>query len=114
MGASQQKKYDIMKQSPLQRRVISRKWITPRNDESSAQATISRLEHIGLNVQLLNITQLSEYRKEARPSFHRKFSSLLMGIANPHLVPPWKTWNELLYSSITLPNVQNQLTPIRS
>ncbi|CAM8970760.1 unnamed protein product [Rhodiola kirilowii] len=34
--------------------------------------TISSLKHRGLNIQMLNITQLSEYRKEAHPSIYRK------------------------------------------
>ncbi|KAK6943197.1 PC-Esterase, partial [Dillenia turbinata] len=81
----------------------------------AVEATISRLKHMGLNVQLLNITQLSEYRKEAHPSFYRKFSPPLTQdqLANPrayadcfHWCLPGvpDTWNELLYSYIVLPN----------
>ncbi|KAG5092367.1 hypothetical protein JHK82_051145 [Glycine max] len=65
----------------------------------------------GLNVQMLNITQLSEYRKEGHPSIYSKqWYPLTQGqIANPNsyadcihwclpVVPD--VWNELLYAYI--------------
>ncbi|CAL0306250.1 unnamed protein product [Lupinus luteus] len=63
----------------------------------------------GLNVQMLNITQLSEYRKEGHPSIYRKQWEALTEeeISNPktyadciHWCLPGvpDTWNELLYA----------------
>ncbi|URE11092.1 hypothetical protein MUK42_04628 [Musa troglodytarum] len=37
------------------------------------EETVERLSHKGVDVQILNITQLSEYRKDAHPSIYRKF-----------------------------------------
>lgn len=65
----------------------------------------------GLNVQMLNITQLSEYRKEGHPSIYRKQWEPLTEeqISNPktyadciHWCLPGvsDTWNELLYAYI--------------
>ncbi|RDX78094.1 Protein trichome birefringence-like 34 [Mucuna pruriens] len=65
----------------------------------------------GLNVQMLNITQLSEYRKEGHPSIYRKQWDPLtqQQIANPngyadciHWCLPGvpDVWNELLYAYI--------------
>ncbi|KAL0347515.1 UNVERIFIED_CONTAM: protein trichome birefringence-like 34 [Sesamum calycinum] len=36
------------------------------------EATIDQLQRRGLNVQMINITQLSDYRKEGHPSIYRK------------------------------------------
>nr|AFK33829.1 unknown [Medicago truncatula] len=69
------------------------------------------LKRRGLNVQLLNITQLSEYRKEGHPSIYRKQWEPLTEeqISNPksyadciHWCLPGvpDTWNELLYAYI--------------
>lgn len=37
-----------------------------------AEAEISKLKSRGLKIQILNITQLSEYRKDGHPSIYRK------------------------------------------
>lgn len=37
------------------------------------ESAIQKLETRGLKVEFLNITQLSDYRKDAHPSIHRKF-----------------------------------------
>lgn len=69
------------------------------------------LKRRGLNVQLLNITQLSEYRKEGHPSIYRKQWEPLTEeqISNPksyadciHWCLPGvpDIWNELLYAYI--------------
>ncbi|XP_057742781.1 protein trichome birefringence-like 34 [Arachis stenosperma] len=69
------------------------------------------LKSRGLNVQMLNITQLSEYRKEGHPSIYRKQWEPLTEeqISNPktyadciHWCLPGvsDTWNELLYAYI--------------
>lgn len=66
----------------------------------------------GLKVQMLNITQLSEYRKEGRPSIYRKQWEALTveQISNPktyadciHWCLPGvpDTWNELLYAYVS-------------
>nr|XP_016491276.1 PREDICTED: protein trichome birefringence-like 34 [Nicotiana tabacum] len=73
------------------------------------ESTMHELKHRGLNVHLLNITQLSEYRKEGHPSIYRKqWDSLTEEqIANPnsyadciHWCLPGvpDVWNELLYT----------------
>uniref|UniRef100_A0A3Q7IVN6 Trichome birefringence-like C-terminal domain-containing protein n=2 Tax=Solanum lycopersicum TaxID=4081 RepID=A0A3Q7IVN6_SOLLC len=75
------------------------------------ESTMDELKHRGLNVHLLNITQLSEYRKEGHPSIYRKqWDSLTeQQIANPssyadciHWCLPGvpDVWNELLYAYI--------------
>ncbi|KAG5095442.1 hypothetical protein JHK84_051030 [Glycine max] len=72
---------------------------------------IDDLKARGLNVQMLNITQLSEYRKEGHPSIYRKQWDALTQeqIANPnsyadciHWCLPGvpDVWNELLYAYI--------------
>lgn len=69
------------------------------------------LKKRGVNVQMLNITQLSEYRKEAHPSIYRKQWEPLTEdqISNPksysdchHWCLPGvpDVWNELLYAHI--------------
>ncbi|XP_049407527.1 protein trichome birefringence-like 34 [Solanum stenotomum] len=73
------------------------------------ESTMDELKHRGLNVHLLNITQLSEYRKEGHPSIYRKqWDSLTEEqIANPssyadciHWCLPGvpDVWNELLFA----------------
>ncbi|XP_059305316.1 protein trichome birefringence-like 34 [Lycium ferocissimum] len=75
------------------------------------ESTMHDLEQRGLNVHLINITQLSEYRKEGHPSIYRKqWDSLTeKQIANPssyadciHWCLPGvpDVWNELLYAYI--------------
>ncbi|XP_009596342.1 protein trichome birefringence-like 34 [Nicotiana tomentosiformis] len=75
------------------------------------ESTMHELKHRRLNVHLLNITQLSEYRKEGHPSIYRKqWDSLTEEqIANPnsyadciHWCLPGvpDVWNELLYAYI--------------
>ncbi|CAK9136705.1 unnamed protein product [Ilex paraguariensis] len=73
--------------------------------------SISELETRGLKVQLLNVTQLSEYRKEAHPSIYRRQWVPLTEkqLANPrsysdctHWCLPGvpDVWNEILYAYI--------------
>ncbi|KAF9591934.1 hypothetical protein IFM89_010292 [Coptis chinensis] len=75
------------------------------------EATLDELRVRGLNVQILNITQLSEYRKEGHPSIHRKQWDELTEdqVSNPssyadciHWCLPGvpDTWNELLYAHV--------------
>lgn len=75
------------------------------------KSTIDELKVRGINVKVLNITQLSEYRKEGHPSIHRKQWNPLTQdqISNPssyadciHWCLPGvpDTWNELLYAYI--------------
>ncbi|GAU13917.1 hypothetical protein TSUD_262440 [Trifolium subterraneum] len=72
---------------------------------------VQDLKTRGLNVEMLNITQLSEYRKEGHPSIYRKQWEPLTEeqISNPksyadciHWCLPGvpDTWNELLYAYI--------------
>ncbi|XP_056170831.1 protein trichome birefringence-like 34 [Syzygium oleosum] len=79
--------------------------------KTQVQAAICRLWTRGLNVQILNITQLSEYRKDAHPSIYkRQWHSLSQEqLANPtgyadcfHWCLPRVSdvWNELLYAYI--------------
>lgn len=69
------------------------------------------LKNRGLNMQMINITQLSEYRKEAHPSIYRKQWEPLKEneILNPnsysdciHWCLPGvpDVWNQLLYAYI--------------
>ncbi|CAL0302605.1 unnamed protein product [Lupinus luteus] len=75
---------------------------------------IEDLKRRGLNVQILNITQLSEYRKEGHPSIYRKQWEPLTQtqISNPngyadciHWCLPGvpDVWNEFLYAYILNP-----------
>ncbi|WJX42922.1 Protein trichome birefringence-like 34 [Trifolium repens] len=75
------------------------------------ESVVQGLKTRGLNVQMLNITQLSEYRKEGHPSIYRKQWEPLTEerISNPksyadciHWCLPGvpDTWNELLYAYI--------------
>nr|XP_043637241.1 protein trichome birefringence-like 34 [Erigeron canadensis] len=73
--------------------------------------TIDQLKTRGLKVEMINITQLSEYRKEGHPSIYRKQWDALSEeqISNPnsyadciHYCLPGvpDVWNELLYAYI--------------
>ncbi|KAK3032859.1 hypothetical protein RJ639_037036 [Escallonia herrerae] len=75
------------------------------------EAAIDELKTRGLNVQMINITQLTEYRKEGHPSIYRKQWDPLTEeqIAKPtsyadciHWCLPGvpDVWNELLYAYI--------------
>lgn len=75
------------------------------------EKVLDDLKTRGLNVQMLNITQLSEYRKEGHPSIYRKQWDPLTQeqISNPngyadciHWCLPGvpDVWNELLYAYI--------------
>ncbi|XP_021769652.1 protein trichome birefringence-like 34 [Chenopodium quinoa] len=75
------------------------------------EEAIENLGKKGLNIELLNITQLSEYRKDAHLSIYRKFYDPLTKeqLANPsgyadcfHWCLPGvpDTWNEILYAYI--------------
>ncbi|XP_008799799.3 protein trichome birefringence-like 34 [Phoenix dactylifera] len=76
-----------------------------------AEATIEGLRDRGVSVQILNITQLSEYRKDGHPSIYRKHWEPLTKeqLENPtsfadciHWCLPGvpDVWNELLYAYI--------------
>ncbi|KAL8140753.1 hypothetical protein V2J09_006774 [Rumex salicifolius] len=78
----------------------------------AVERTIGKLGLMGLKVQLLNITQLSEYRKEAHPSINRKMwdPPTEAQLSNPrsyadcfHWCLPGvpDTWNELLYALLS-------------
>ncbi|KAK6943191.1 Trichome birefringence-like, N-terminal domain [Dillenia turbinata] len=75
------------------------------------EAAIDKLKKRGLTVQILNITQLSEYRREAHPSIYRKYWQSLTEyqLSHPsnysdcaHWCLPGvpDTWNELLYAHL--------------
>lgn len=75
------------------------------------ESVLQDLKTRGLKVQMLNITQLSEYRKEGHPSIYRKQWDALTEeqISNPssyadciHWCLPGvpDVWNELLYAFI--------------
>ncbi|KAL7255578.1 hypothetical protein ACSBR1_009671 [Camellia fascicularis] len=73
------------------------------------EATIDELKARGLKVQMLNITQLSEYRKDAHPSMYRKIWGSKEEQSNPirdadclHWCLPGvpDVWNLLLYAYI--------------
>ncbi|XP_059668067.1 protein trichome birefringence-like 34 isoform X1 [Cornus florida] len=75
----------------------------------AVEAAIDELKTRGLKVQMLNITQLSEYRKEGHPSIYRKQWVPITEdqLSNPtsyadcvHWCLPGvpDTWNELLYA----------------
>ncbi|XP_020102225.1 protein trichome birefringence-like 34 [Ananas comosus] len=77
----------------------------------TAESIIDGLRYRGINVQILNITQLSEYRKDGHPSIYRKQWIPLTEeqLANPssyadctHWCLPGvpDVWNEILYSYI--------------
>lgn len=75
------------------------------------ETVIGDLRARGVTVQILNITQLSEYRKEAHPTIYRRQWEPLKEeqLANPmsyadcfHWCLPGvpDVWNELLYAQI--------------
>ncbi|KAG1338070.1 putative protein trichome birefringence-like 34 [Cocos nucifera] len=75
------------------------------------EAAVEGLRYKGVHVQILNITQLSEYRKDGHPSIYRRQYVPLTEeqLANPtsysdctHWCLPGvpDTWNELLYTYI--------------
>ncbi|RZC91743.1 hypothetical protein C5167_027799 [Papaver somniferum] len=75
------------------------------------ESTVDELKHKGVDVKILNITQLSEYRKEAHTSVYKKIwdTSTPVKISDPvsysdchHWCLPGvpDTWNELLYAYI--------------
>ncbi|XP_023749977.2 protein trichome birefringence-like 34 [Lactuca sativa] len=75
------------------------------------ESLLSKLKAKGVNVQLINITQLTQYRKDAHPSVHRKLWSPLTDAQkkNPESVSDcthWclpgvpDIWNELLLAYI--------------
>lgn len=75
------------------------------------ESVLAELITRGLNVQIINITQLSEYRKEGHPSIYRKQWEALTEdqISNPssyadciHWCLPGvpDVWNELVYAYI--------------
>ncbi|KAL8521579.1 hypothetical protein ACS0TY_011922 [Phlomoides rotata] len=76
-----------------------------------AESVIKKLETRGVKVEYLNITQLSDYRRDSHPSIYRTFNSPLSEeqLANPksyadcmHWCLPGlpDTWNQILYSYI--------------
>ncbi|XP_039144403.1 protein trichome birefringence-like 34 isoform X1 [Dioscorea cayenensis subsp. rotundata] len=76
-----------------------------------AGSVINQLQRKGVNIQFLNITHLSEFRKDGHPSIYRKFWDTLSEeqLANPssysdctHWCLPGvpDVWNELLYAHI--------------
>ncbi|KAL2557931.1 Protein trichome birefringence-like 34 [Forsythia ovata] len=84
---------------------------TDREMMQIVESAIHELETRGLKVEYLNITQLSDYRKDAHPSVHRRFWVPLTEeqLANPksysdcvHWCLPGvpDVWNVILYSYI--------------
>ncbi|KAF7142457.1 hypothetical protein RHSIM_Rhsim05G0225000 [Rhododendron simsii] len=76
-----------------------------------AEAAMDELRAKGLKIEMLNITQLSEYRKESHPSIHKKQWTPLTEdqLSNPrsysdcvHWCLPGvpDVWNEILYAYI--------------
>ncbi|KAK6943439.1 Trichome birefringence-like, N-terminal domain [Dillenia turbinata] len=75
------------------------------------EAALNRLRNIGFDIQMLNITQLAEYRKDGHPSIYRKFwhrptEEQLSDPANYSDCTHWclpgvpDTWNQILYARI--------------
>ena len=75
------------------------------------ESTIEKLEKRGVRVQYLNITHLSDYRKDAHPSIYKQFYGSLTQtqLADPksysdclHWCLPGvpDVWNQILYSYI--------------
>ncbi|XP_022017084.1 protein trichome birefringence-like 34 isoform X2 [Helianthus annuus] len=75
------------------------------------ESTLDKLKARGVNVQLVNITQLTQFRKDGHPSIHRMFYSTLKAkqLSNPkryadctHWCLPGvpDTWNELILAYI--------------
>lgn len=81
------------------------------SDLSTMRMVDDVLNKLGSKVSVLNITQLSEYRKDGHPSTYRKFWEIFSQkqLANPtsyadciHWCLPGvpDTWNELLYQHL--------------
>lgn len=81
------------------------------------ESTINKLNARGMTVKILNITQLSEYRKDAHPSIYRKQWTPLtqQQIKNPlsysdcfHWCLPGvpDVWNHLLYAHMFSSKIQ--------
>lgn len=81
---------------------------TDREMMKVAESILENMEKRGLNIQYLNITKLSDYRKDAHPSIYRKFPYPITEEkqANPttysdcvHWCLPGvpDIWNEILY-----------------
>ncbi|KAJ0878600.1 putative PMR5 domain, PC-Esterase [Helianthus annuus] len=77
----------------------------------TAQSAVQDLEKKGLNIKLLNITQLSQYRKDGHPSIYKRHwvPPTKLELANPvqyadcvHWCLPGvpDIWNEILYAYI--------------
>ncbi|XP_072975230.1 xylan O-acetyltransferase 13-like [Typha angustifolia] len=75
------------------------------------ETVVDELRYKGVNVQILNITQLAEYRKDGHPTIYRRQWSPLSDeqLANPHTYADcthWclpgvpDVWNEILYAYI--------------
>ncbi|MBA0742913.1 hypothetical protein Gogos_015922 [Gossypium gossypioides] len=84
---------------------------------SAVESVLGELKTRGLNVQMINITQLSDYRKEGHPSIYRKHWETItqQQLSNPktfsdciHWCLPGvpDLWNQILYAYIL------QLNPI--
>ncbi|KAK6943190.1 PC-Esterase [Dillenia turbinata] len=86
-----------------------RETLTHANMMRAVEAAIEKLKKRGLNVQMLNITRLSDYRKDGHPSIYRKFWHSLS--QDQLSYPPsyadcghWclpgvpDAWNEILYA----------------
>ncbi|XP_019162593.1 PREDICTED: protein trichome birefringence-like 34 [Ipomoea nil] len=98
---------ELVEEEYLQRQVN----VTDTKMMETVQSTINGLKGRGLQVQLMNITQLTRYRREGHPSIYRKQWEPLTQdqIANPstyadciHWCLPGVSdvWNELLYAHI--------------
>ncbi|KAI3805787.1 hypothetical protein L1987_21673 [Smallanthus sonchifolius] len=77
----------------------------------TAQSVVQGLQKKGLNIKLLNITQLSQYRKDGHPSIYKRHwvPPTKLELANPvqyadciHWCLPGvpDVWNEILYAYI--------------
>ncbi|GFP92775.1 protein trichome birefringence-like 34 [Phtheirospermum japonicum] len=84
---------------------------TSRDVMGIVESTIQKLEERGVKVEYLNITHLSDYRKDAHPSIYREFPHTISAkqLANPksysdcmHWCLPGlpDVWNQILYSYI--------------
>ncbi|KAK6943437.1 PC-Esterase [Dillenia turbinata] len=97
---------------PIQKEGYHGRGSNPKTMQA-VESAIEQLRTRGLKVQLLNITQLSEYRKDAHPSIYRNFWHTITQekLANPHSYADcshWclpgvpDIWNEILYAYIFL------------
>lgn len=85
--------------------------LTDRGTMQIVESAIQKLETRGLKVHYLNITQLSDYKKDAHPSIYKKF---WMNLTEEQLANPMShsdcdnwclsgvpdVWNTILYSYI--------------